>query len=95
MSKIKTEYYFEMLKPEIMKLLGSTQRKITRDKNCLDVAQMKFTEVALVYCNISIINVTMFQKFYIHFSPISDWVGYFIFHHIIFAQKHFFQSSHN
>ena len=52
MSKIKTEYYLEMLKPEIMKLLGSTQRKITRDKNCLDVAQMEFIEVALVYCNI-------------------------------------------
>ena len=31
--KIKTGYYFELLTPETMKLLGSTKSKITKDKN--------------------------------------------------------------
>ena len=31
--KIKTGYYLELLSTEIMKLLGSTESKITKDKN--------------------------------------------------------------
>ena len=31
--KIKTAYYLELLTPETMKLLGSTESKITKDKN--------------------------------------------------------------
>ena len=31
--KIKTGYYLELLTPETMKLLGSTESKITKDKN--------------------------------------------------------------
>ena len=31
--KIKTEYYLELLTSEIMKLLGCTENKITKDKN--------------------------------------------------------------
>ena len=31
--KIKTGYYFELLTPKTMKLLGSTKSKITKDKN--------------------------------------------------------------
>ena len=31
--KIKTGYYLELLTPETMKLLGSTENKITKDKN--------------------------------------------------------------
>ena len=30
--KIKTGYYLELLTPETMKLLGSTENKITKDK---------------------------------------------------------------
>ena len=33
MFKIKNGYYFELLTRETMKLLGSTESKITKDKN--------------------------------------------------------------
>ena len=35
-----------------MKLLGSTENKITRDKNDENVPYLETTEVVLVYCNI-------------------------------------------
>ena len=35
-----------------MKLLGSTENKITRDKDCENVPHLKITEVILVQCNI-------------------------------------------
>ena len=39
--KIKNGYYLELLTPEAMKLLGSTKSKITKDKNCENVAQLE------------------------------------------------------
>ena len=33
MFEIKTGYYFQLLMPETIKLLGSTNNKITKDKN--------------------------------------------------------------
>ena len=50
--KIKTGYYIELLTPETMKLLGSTENKITKDKNSENVTHFEITEVVLVYCNI-------------------------------------------
>ena len=38
--------------PETMKLLGSTENKITKDKNGKNVLHLEITEVALVYCDI-------------------------------------------
>ena len=35
-----------------MKLLGSTENKITKDKNCENVPHHEITEVVLVHCNI-------------------------------------------
>ena len=35
-----------------MKLLGSTENKITKDKNCENVPHLEITEVVLVHCNI-------------------------------------------
>ena len=35
-----------------MKLLGSTEDKITKDKNGENVPYLKITEVVLVHCNI-------------------------------------------
>ena len=34
-----------------MKLLGSTENKITKDKNGKNVAHLEITEVVLVHCN--------------------------------------------
>ena len=52
MFTIKTRYYLELLTPETMKLLGSTKRKITEDKNGENVHHLEITEVVLVNCNI-------------------------------------------
>ena len=50
--KIKTGYYLELLTPESMKLLGSTESKITKDENDENVPHLEITEVVLVHCNI-------------------------------------------
>ena len=52
MFKIKTGYYLELLTPKTMKLLGSTKRKITKDKNGEKVPYLEITEVVLIYFNI-------------------------------------------
>ena len=50
--KIKNGYSLEMLLPETMKLLGSTENKIAKDKNDENVPHVEVTEVVLVHCNI-------------------------------------------
>ena len=50
--KIKNRYSLELLTAETMKLLGSTENKVTKDKNGENVSHLKITEVVLVHCNI-------------------------------------------
>ena len=50
--RIKNGYSLELLTPETMKLLGSTENKITKDKNCENLPHFEITEVVLVHCNI-------------------------------------------
>ena len=50
--KIKNWYSLEILTPETIKLLGSTENKITQDKNGENVPHLEITEVVLVHCNI-------------------------------------------
>ena len=50
--KIKNGYALELLTKETMKLLGSTENKITKDKNGENVPHLEITEVVLVHCNI-------------------------------------------
>ena len=50
--KIKTGYFHEILTLETMKLLGSTENQITKDKNGENVPHLKITEVVLVHCSI-------------------------------------------
>ena len=50
--KIKTGYYLKLLTPETMKLLGSTESKITKDKNGENAPHLEITEVVLDQCNI-------------------------------------------
>ena len=50
--KIKNGYYLELLTPETMKLLGSTNSKITKDKNGENVPQLEVVELVLVHCNL-------------------------------------------
>ena len=49
--KIKTAYYLELLTPETMKLLESTENKITNKKG-EKVSHLEATEGVLVHCNI-------------------------------------------
>ena len=49
--KIEDGYSLELLTPETMKLLGSTENKITKNKNGENVPHLEITEVVLVHCN--------------------------------------------
>ena len=42
----------ELLTPEAMKLLGSTENKIAKNKNGENVPHLEITGVVLVHCNI-------------------------------------------
>ena len=50
--KIKNGYSLKLLTPETMKLLGSTENKITKDNNGKNVLHLEITKVVLVHCNI-------------------------------------------
>ena len=52
MFKIKAEYYLELLMPETMKLLGSTESKITKDKNGENLPHLEITQEVFIHCNI-------------------------------------------
>ena len=49
--KIKNGYYLELLTSETMKILGSTESKITKDKNGENVSHLEITELVLVHNN--------------------------------------------
>ena len=44
-------WYFELLTPETMKLLGSTKSKINKDTNGENVSHLEITEAVLIHCN--------------------------------------------
>ena len=50
--KIKDGYSLELLTPKTMKLLGSTENKITNDKNGDNEPHLEITEVVLDHCDI-------------------------------------------
>ena len=50
--KIKNGYYLELLTPETMKLLGSTESKITKDKNGENLPHLEVVELVLVHCSL-------------------------------------------
>ena len=50
--KIKNGYYLELLTPETMKLLGSAESKITKDKNGENVPHLEVIELVLIHCNL-------------------------------------------
>ena len=48
-----------------MKLLGSTENKITKDKNGENVPHLEITEVVLVYCNMVKMIINKIHEYYI------------------------------
>ena len=59
-----------------MKLLESTENKITKDKKgkITEITHLEITEVVSVHCNIMIIS--KIQEFCIHLFQINHSVGY-------------------
>ena len=51
-NRITFKYSLELLTPETMKILGSTESKITKDKSGENVPHLEITEVVLVHCYI-------------------------------------------
>ena len=51
--KIKDGHSLELLTPEKMKLLRSTENKTTKDKNSENVPHLEIAEVVLVHCEIA------------------------------------------
>ena len=49
--KVKNGYTLALLTKETMKLFGSTENKITKDKNGENVPHLEITEVVLVHFN--------------------------------------------
>ena len=49
--KIKKGYYLELLTPETMNVLGSTESKTTKDKNGKMVPHLEIVELILIHCN--------------------------------------------
>ena len=49
---MKTWYYLELLTPEGMKLLESTENKITKEKNSENIPHLEINEIVTVHCNI-------------------------------------------
>ena len=52
MFKIKSEYYLELLTLETMKLFGSGESKITKDKNGENVPHLEVVKLVLIHCNL-------------------------------------------
>ena len=50
--KIKSGYYLELLTPETMKLLGSTEKKTTKDKNGKNMPHLEVFELVLAHYNL-------------------------------------------
>ena len=73
--KIKNGYSLELLTKEIMKLLGSTKSKITKDKNGENAPHLEITEVVLVHCNM-VNNVFRIHEYYILLFQINLLIVY-------------------
>ena len=50
--KIKSGYKLELLTPEIMRLLGGTNKNVNKNKDGENVPKLKSVEVVLVHCNL-------------------------------------------
>ena len=73
---MKTEYYFELLMLETMKLLVNIKNKINKDKDGENVPHLETTEAVLVHCNIVKIIINMIQESCIHLFRINRLVSY-------------------
>ena len=59
-----------------MKLIGSTENKINKDKNGENVPHLEITEVVLVHCNIVNNDSNKIQEYYIRLFLVNRLVVY-------------------
>ena len=83
MFKIRTGSYTELLMPETMKLLRSTNSKITKDKNDENVPHVEVAEVVLIHFNIVNNNYQQNSRVFRHLVLVNHLVNYYIFCHNI------------
>ena len=71
--KIKIVYYLQLLTPKMIKLLGSSKSKISKDVNGENMPHLEITGVELVPS--SIFNKTMsinrIRESYVHLLPVN------------------------
>ena len=67
--ELKTELKLELLTHETMKLLGSTEKDVDKDKNGEDVPKLESFEVVLVHCNVVNNNYQQTSKIVFTFVP--------------------------
>ena len=67
--KTKKGYYLELLTPETMKLLGSTESKITKDKNGENIPHLETVELVLIHCNLANNNYQQNSRILYTFVP--------------------------
>ena len=72
---LQSKMGIELSTPETKKLIGSTENKITKDKNGENVPHLEITEVALVHCHIVNSAYQEVFEYYIHFFQINRLVA--------------------
>ena len=50
--KIKAEYFFQLLTPDIIKLFGIIDNNVTKSNNGENIPHLEITQIVLVYYNI-------------------------------------------
>ena len=68
-----------------MELLGSTENKITKDKNGENVPHLEITEVVLVYCNIVNNDCQQDSRVLYTFAPNKPFGSYWKFPQLIIS----------
>ena len=75
--KIKNGYYLGLLTSETMKLIGSAECKITKDKNGENVPHLEIAELVLIHCNLVNNNYqSKIQEYYIYLFQTNCLVVY-------------------
>ena len=80
--KIKTGYKLELFTPETMRLLGSTNKGVNKDKDSEKVPKLASVEIVLVHCNL-VKNDYQHQTLYLLLFQTKNLDSYQILHHIL------------
>ena len=74
--RIKNGYSLELLTPETIKLIGSTENKITKDKNGENVSHLEITELVLVHVILPIMIINKIQESFTRLFQINRLLVY-------------------